>query len=321
MNKYNVTYWCSWGGNNSYANAFGGEFTTKAIDIIDIPEVYNVIVVSFIIAQEDKVTPKLSNNIAKDKIEAAQAKKQKVLISIGGEHADFTIKTEDEAKIFQDGLISIIKVNGFDGIDIDIESGAMKSDGELFGKAIANVAKYFRDNSSKEFMVTAAPEFPYLKPDSWYGKMFDAIGMDNMTVIWPQFYNQGTGWGPNINPAGWEPVTPEKDGMAKYLAAWIWVFTTDEGHSANQDFIRIPKDKIAIGIPAANGAAGDPLYVTTPEQMVEAYDIIYKDYKTSIVGYMNWSADFDALNREVDDNRYNHTSWETGKKAAQILGL
>ena len=321
MEKYNVTYWCSWGGNQSYLNAIGGQFDTKGIDITDIPEVYNTVIVAFIIAGEDLVTPKLSNSIDVDKIKAVQAREQKVLISIGGEHANFKITTKEEAESFQKGLISIVETNGFNGIDIDIESGAMKSDAALFGGAVLDVVKHFRDGGDKEFMLTAAPEFPYLKPNEWYGKMFDAVGMDNVTAIWPQFYNQGIGWGPNINPAGWEPVTPEKDGMAKYLAAWVWAFTTDEGHTANRDFMQIPKEKLAIGIPAANGAAGEPLYVTTPEQMAEAYESILREYKTSVIGFMNWSADFDALTHDVGEERYNHSAWETGKKAAEILGL
>lgn len=321
MEKYNVTYWCSWGGNNSYDNAFGGKFTTQAIDLTEIPECYNVIAVSFIVANDDHVTPKLSNSIDINKIKTAQAKNQKVIISIGGEKADFKITTEEEAKIFQDGLIAIIDSNDFEGIDIDIESGAMASNATLFGNVIANVAKHYRDSTKKDFMLTAAPEFPYLKPNDWYGKMFEAIGMDNVTAIWPQFYNQGTGWGPNVNPAGWEPVTPEKDGMAKYLAVWAWAFTTEEGHTANSDFMMIPKEKLALGIPASNGAAGDELYVVTPEQMAEAYNSIKDDYKTSVVGFMNWSADFDAHIQNVGNARYNHTAWETGEKAASILGI
>lgn len=318
MRKYNATFWCSWGGNESGTGAVGGEFITNGIDIMDIPEIYNTIIVSFIVAKDDHITPVLSDPIDIDKIKAVQERGQKVLVSIGGERAKFTITTNDEAKIFQEGLISIIQTYGFEGIDVDIESEAMNTDAALFGEVIANVAKHFR-SSDNEFMLTAAPEFPVLKPTDWYGKMFETIGMDNVTVIWPQFYNQGTGWGPNINPAGWDTVTPEKDGMGKYLAAWVWAFTTDEGSAANPGFIRIPREKMAIGIPAANGASNDPLYVTTPEQMSEAYELINKDYNTSIVGFMNWSADFDALVKDVGESRYNHTAWETGEKAASLL--
>ena len=109
--------------------------------------------------------------------------------------------------------------------------------------------------------------------------------------------------------------------MGKYLAAWAWVFTTEEGHSANRDFMMIPKEKLAIGIPASNGAAGDKLYVVTPEQMAEAYDSIKNNYKTSVVGFMNWSADFDAYVENVGEPRYNHTAWETGEAGASILGI
>ena len=320
MENYNATYWCSWGGNQSFENTEGGVFITNPIDITEIPEVYNTVIVSFIVAKDDKVTPELSSPIDLNKIQITKAKNQKVLISIGGANADFKITTQKEADTFEKGLIEIIEVNGFDGIDVDIEAGAMQSDAKLFGEVMLNVAKHFRGDH-EEFMLTAAPEFPYLEINAWYARMFDAIGMANVTVIWPQFYNQGIANGPNINPAGWEVVSPEKDDMAKFLAAFAWALTTDEGHAANSNYMLIPKEKLAIGIPASNGAAGDPLYVTTPDEMAEAYESIKNHYKTSVVGFMNWSADFDALARDVGEAKYNHTAWETGKKAAEILGL
>ena len=32
-------------------------------------------------------------------------------------------------------------------------------------------------------MLTSAPEFPYLKPNDWYGKMFQAIGNCYLATI------------------------------------------------------------------------------------------------------------------------------------------
>ncbi len=314
MTKYNATYWCSWGGNRFATK----DIETNAVDLAEIPEVYNTIIVSFIIT-DDGINPVLSNEIDIDKIKTAQSKNQKVLISIGGERANFKITTQAEGKSLQDGLIDIIKKYNFDGLDIDIEGHTIEnSDPKLFGEAVLSTTEYFR-KENPEFMLTSAPEFPNLREVAkWYPTLFNTINMDNITVIWPQFYNQG---GDGVHDQSGAYISA-LSGMSTFLAVCTWAFTTDEGHNGNSGFIKIPKEKFALGIPASNGASGSPEYVTTPTQMKEAYTMIKDKYKTSISGFMNWSADFDAYVQKVEgDSSLDHTAWETGIAAADILDI
>ena len=60
-NKIIATYWCGWGGNTSYNNAVGGQFKTPGLEIDEISDIYNTIVVAFIIPNDDNegITPKL----------------------------------------------------------------------------------------------------------------------------------------------------------------------------------------------------------------------------------------------------------------------
>lgn len=321
--KYNATYWSSWGGNTAYGDAKGGSFATSYVPLNKIPAVYNVIIYAFV-ETADKHTPAITSGYEtpeaiKAEIKEVQNQKRKVLISVGGQNGHFELATDADVKTFVTGMEQLIDSYGFDGLDIDLEGSSLGSYGTNFGKAVKEIADHYRTTTKKDFMITAAPEWSTpLAVNGFYDKAFQAIGMNNINVIWPQFYNQGAGNGVNVNPNGWTVVAPN-NGMDKFISALVWALATPEGHAANSQMITIPADKLAIGLPAANGAAGGAgIYVADSNQMRAAWsDLASKNIHPA--GFMNWSADFDALSRNVGDAHYNHTAWEFGNTAAELI--
>lgn len=322
-NKYVATYWSSWGGNTAYSDAYGGSFPTPYVALDKIPSYYNVLIYAFVETKPGSTSiPMLTpsyETAAQVKQEIANVHKEgrKVIVSVGGQNATFNINTTTDMNTFVQGMEAIINEYDFDGIDIDVEAGSMGSSAALFGQAVKQIAIDCRKNKP-DFMVTAAPEWPLLTTNQWYGKFFDALGMDNVTVIWPQFYNQGPGNGITVSTDPWKTVSPN-DGMDKFIVTAVWAFTTESGIKANNGFYRIPSDKLAIGLPAANGAAGGAgAYVTTSQQMKDAWANM-NSRGLSAAGFMNWSADFDGLTRNVGNVRFNHQAWEFGKTASELV--
>merc|ERR1719309_638813 len=144
-----------------------------------------------------------------------------------------------------------------------------------------------------------------------------------MTYVWPQMYNQGPANGFKGYPDG-SKTAPGENRMAQFLANMAWATTTDEGYAHNGGRIlsqesgltmKIPKDKLVLGIPAAQGAAGGLMaYVAKPHEITRAYTLA-EEYGAKIAGFMTWSADFD--NMLISHYGYTHQPWSTVKAIAQ----
>ena len=144
------------------------------------------------------------------------------------------------------------------------------------------------------------------------------MGVNNFTYIWPQTYNQGPAngvSGPENDATGYPAKVTTQDGMDNFLSALAWAASTDAGYKANGSIgVIIPPDKLALGIPATEGAAGGEMtYIATPELIQSAWSKILSN-NDRIAGFMNWSVDWDALN--ITDGMltpgYTHTEWATG---------
>ncbi|QSH41407.1 Ig-like domain-containing protein [Lentisphaerota bacterium ZTH] len=341
--KVNATYWCAWGANTSYP-VEGKTIESKAVDMDKIDASYNVIITAFIVTDDAGNFELSISNFTKEQIKnfikTTKAQGRKVIVSIGGALFHYTMTTETQKANFIQQVKSIIDEYGFEGLDIDIEGSATGSDTALLGSAIKDVVDYYR-NTGMDFWLTAAPEWCYITPfvygsaqwptfqlaNTFYKELITNIGIDNFTYIWPQTYNQGSAngvYGPEKDGRGYHIKVVPGDGMDKFLTAVAWAISTEEGYSANGSVgVFIPQDKLALGIPATEGAAGGAmLYVATPELITSAVNAIRAN-QFDIAGFMNWSVDWDAL--DITDGQlssgYTHSAWSTGKAVAQSMGI
>jgi len=347
VNKVNATYWCAWGGNESYSTN-GKTIFSNGMAMDQIDPSYNVIITAFIITNNGNFELSLgdpSNNTGtsfskaavKEYIAKTKAQGRKVLVSLGGAEFDLKIQSAPDADKYKDQVSAIITEYGFEGLDIDIESSLINRqqiDVNLFATRTLEIVNNFKAQGI-EFWLTAAPEWPYLIPytygsapysshplaSDFYKNLINKIGIDNFNYIWPQTYNQGSANG----VTGYDKlkVTPG-NGMDKFLAAMAWAGTTSEGFSSNGSTgVLIPSEKFVLGIPATDGAAGgNGLYTVTEQKIKNAWDQMQSE-NTQISGFMNWSADWDA--KEIKEGElsvnYSHQPWGTGKKIAELIGL
>ena len=329
----NASYWCAWGGN-SFSD--GGN-VTKGIPISSIPDCYNVLIYAFAVSDflADSATAKIIEpdyfqTSIEDPILAIKKfikKGKKFLISVGGANGSFLIKNDSDAIKFTKSMIAIIDKYGFNGMDIDLESSATASDPIYFAKGIKNIVDYYR-NQNYDFWLTFAMEWPYLRLNSFYTNLIKALGNGNIedginytTYFWPQLYNQGATNGFQIHPwpAKWNEVNPQESGMPNFVINFIQGITNKTIAKYN-NWICIPINKLAITLPASNGAAnGGMLYVINKECIQYIYNNL-----SGFMGFNNWSIDFDAFSQTgIPDISYNcydslmfkdisHTPWDFG---------
>ena len=355
--KINAVYWGAWGGNTSYNLGSdylpsgenitsikngklvnnGTNIQTDAVSLDKIPTAYNVIIVSFLIdyngqfqLQNFNIDPNTKEKIPgpwsyddiKKFIEAAHKKGQKVTVSLGGALGDTPI-TQDNVNDFIEQTEKIVSEFKFDGLDLDLESGAVSaSDFDAMKKALLS----FRKKFGQDFILSMVPEFPVVKTDSVYGKLIEDKDI-NFTYISLQYYNQygdGVNTDNDIFNSWYVSASSAKDNLPLFISAVTWAFATPEGNKLNQ-FPYIPADKLVIALPSAVGAAGN--MATTEDIRKQAYDKtleILKEAgaeKENIGGFANWSADFDNLITTGNDEKglFNHKQWAFGQSIQKLL--
>ncbi|HJO95447.1 MAG TPA: glycosyl hydrolase family 18 protein [Victivallales bacterium] len=343
FNKVNATYWCAWGGNQSYPTN-GKIIESQGIEMDKIDPSYNVIITAFIVTKDgnfelalgdlsDNTDSAFSKTKVKEYISKTKAQGRKVLVSLGGAEFDLVMQSTADAAKFKTQVSALIDEYGFEGLDIDIEASLINRgqiNTDIFGDAIKEIVDNYR-NKGMDFWLTAAPEWPYIIPytygpdhqipNSFYIDLINKINLDNFSYIWPQTYNQGSANG--VTDSNGNKVTPG-NGMDKFIAAIAWGATTTEGYNANGNKgVFIPKEKFALGIPATDGASGgNGLYTVTSTEIKNAWNQMISE-NAEIAGFMNWSVDWDALeikNGELSAG-YTHYPWETGKTVAEVLEL
>ena len=162
-----VGYWHNWCDGAGYK---GGNAPCVTLDEVD--PMYNVVNVSFMKVfntSEGRIpTFKLDPNIGLseqqfiDQIGALNQQGRAVLIALGGADAHVELKTGDEQAFAQE-IIRLTDKFGFDGLDIDLEQSAVTaSDNQTVIPAALRLVKEHYQQQGKNFLITMAPEFPYL---------------------------------------------------------------------------------------------------------------------------------------------------------------
>lgn len=285
--KVLVGYWHNWAssGKDGYKQGTSANF-----DLSQTQEGYNVIDVSFMKTAPGQTIPTFkpynkTDSEFRSEVASLNAKGKSVLIALGGADAHIELsKAQEEA--FVKEIIRLVDSYGFDGLDIDLEQTAIDAadNKSVIPSALRKVKAHYRAQG-QNFMITMAPEFPYLKDSGKYAPYIKGLEGD-YDFINPQYYNQGGDgfWDAESNSWISQSNDEKKEaflyGLTKRLA------------TGTDGFIKIPADKLVIGLPANEDAAATG-YVKKPQDVANALSRL-KDSGNEIKGLMTWSVNWDA---------------------------
>ncbi|WP_199481441.1 immunoglobulin-like domain-containing protein [Vibrio owensii] len=283
-----VGYWHNWCDGAGYK---GGNAPCVTLD--EVNPMYNVVNVSFMKVfntSEGRIpTFKLDPNIGLseqqfiDQIGALNQQGRAVLIALGGADAHVELKTGDEQAFAQE-IIRLTDKFGFDGLDIDLEQSAVTaSDNQTVIPAALRLVKEHYQKQGKNFLITMAPEFPYLTEGGKYVPYI--TGLEGYyDWINPQFYNQG-GDGIWVEGVGW--IAQNNDALKQEFIYYI----SDSLSNGTRGFHKIPHDKLVFGIPSNIDAAATG-FVQDPKDLYDAFDQL-KAQGQALRGVMTWSVNWD----------------------------
>jgi len=172
--KIVMGFWHNWAEGEWSGSGYRQGFF-KNMELIDIPEQYNVVAVAFM-----KVSPGSADHIPtftpynqsdaefRRQVDVLNAQGRSVLISLGGADAHIELSSGDENALVQ-RIIDLVETYGFDGLDIDLEQAAITAEDNqtVIPAALKRVKQFYREQG-KHFIISMAPEFPYLRTGASY---------------------------------------------------------------------------------------------------------------------------------------------------------
>ncbi|AUB31339.1 glycosyl hydrolase family 18 protein [Spiroplasma floricola] len=299
-----VGYWYEWGGANQHNDP------VKLLESSELlNSAYNVIDVSFLYTWEpyamptfDPFSPQSKSRII-DAIKKLQNAGKKVILSMGGATGGEMRFKSDQVDQLTATFVKYMDEYNFDGIDIDWEGGVL-GDRQSQQTTISALkkAKEIQNSKGKEFLITMAPELPYLKYNTEAGSQGSYIpflkGLEGIyDFINPQYYN-GWAFGPfvdqeekdylGINTSYISNDDVEYRGEFYYL---VTKYLTTKKSAQNDFYEKIPTNKFVLGAatnePAGRGAA-------TRESIYNAHVLLEND-NIYIRGLMTWAINYDAV--------------------------
>ncbi|GLZ39142.1 glycosyl hydrolase family 18 protein [Actinokineospora sp. NBRC 105648] len=262
----------------------------KTLTIAQVPTTYDIIAVAFADATANRgevtftLDPALATKLGgytdaqfKADIKTAQARGQKVIISVGGEKGTVWVGDSASSSAFANSVSKLIRDYGFDGVDIDLENGVSS---QYMGAALRTIYA----NGGK--VITFAPQT--IDGQSAQQPYFQlALAVKDILTIWNmQYYNSGTMNGCDGNVYS--------QGTVNFLTALACIQL--------QGGLRA--DQVGLGLPASPSGAGGGYQ--SPANVNSALNCLAKGtgcgtFKPSttypgIRGAMTWSINWDASN-------------------------
>nr|WP_159466103.1 glycosyl hydrolase family 18 protein [Scandinavium goeteborgense] len=286
--------------------------TQVKVPLSSVPSEYNVVTVAFMTGEGIPTFKPLTMDDATFRAEVGKLNERgtAVILSLGGAENHIQLKQGD-ARAFANEIIRLVELYGFDGLDIDLEQNAITAGSNQ--TEIPAALKLVKEKYPK-FIISMAPEFPYLKPHGAYAPLIKSLE-GYYDFISPQYYNQaGDGiWDPSI-PTSCNGGTPNciTQGDDVQKADFLY-YLSDSLIHGTRGYIKIPANKLVIGLPsnpdaAANGYVRNEIDVRTALNRLAAQD-------TPIKGLMTWSINWEA-GRDKNDNDY---SWEFKRRYASMI--
>ncbi|MFB2865935.1 immunoglobulin-like domain-containing protein [Aeromonas sp. MdU4] len=294
-----VGYWHNWCGGEGYQRG-----TAPCVKLNQIHPQYNVVDVSFMKVYGSSPIPTfildpatgMSESQFIEQIATLNSQGRAVLLALGGADAHIELRTGQE-QAFADEIIRLVETYGFDGLDIDLEQTAITAANNqtVIPAALRLVKDHYRAQG-KNFLITMAPEFPYLKETGAYTPYLKALE-GYYDWINPQFYNQG-GDGIWIDGVGW--IAQNNDALKEEFIYYM----ADSLINGSRGYYKIPHDKLVFGIPTNIDAAATG-YVKNPQDLFDAFNKL-KSQGQPLRGVMTWSINWD-MGRNAAGQSYNES--------------
>ncbi|WP_051302958.1 immunoglobulin-like domain-containing protein [Psychromonas aquimarina] len=290
-----VGYWHNWADGAGYK---GGN--APWVDLDEVHAAWNVVNVSFMKAYPPQkiptfvLDPRVTDAEFIAQISQINSQGRAVLLALGGADAHIELQTGDE-QAFADEIIRLTEKYGFDGLDIDLEQAAITAgDNQSVIPAALIIVKDHYRAQGKNFMITAAPEFPYLTVGGAYLPYLDALE-GYYDFINPQFYNQGGDglWVADYNNGQGIWMTGEHDEFPYYMSRAL--ANGIDGYS------QIPHDRLVYGTPANIDAAASGF--ENPQDIYQGLTRMAQDGQ-ALHGIMSWSINWD-MGTNVSGAEYN----------------
>lgn len=279
------------------------------MSLTDIPESYNVVAVAFMKGSGIPTFKpyNLTDSEFRAQVGELNAQGRAVLISLGGADAHIELHAgQEEALAYE--IIRLVEAYGFDGLDIDLEQSAIThADNRTVLPAALRMVRAHYQTEGKHFIISMAPEFPYLRDSGAYLAYIKVLE-DIYDFIAPQYYNQGGDgiWVDELN--AW--ITQNSDEQKKDFLYYL----TDSLIHGTRGFSSIPADRLVIGLPTNNDAAATG-YVVDPQNVKDALTELERT-GNPIRGLMTWSVNWD---NGIDKNGKPYL-WEFATRYGYITG-
>ncbi|MGZ0706622.1 carbohydrate-binding protein [Pseudomonas piscis] len=307
--KILMGFWHNWaaGAADGYQR---GQFAN--LSLLDVPKEYNVVAVAFM--KGNGIPTFKPHNLTdaefRRQVGVLNSQGRAVLISLGGADAHIELHKGNEQPLANE-IIRLVETYGFDGLDIDLEQSAIDfADNKSVLPAALKLVKDHYAGQGKHFIISMAPEFPYLTSNGKYVGYLQALE-GYYDFVAPQYYNQGGDglWVSEANGGQGAWIAQNNDQMKEDFLFYL----TDSLASGTRGFTRIPADKLAIGLPSNVDAAATG-YVIDPAAMANAFRRLQKAGH-AIKGLMTWSVNWDAgINRQGT-----HYNWEFCNRYAPLI--
>ncbi|QQZ39643.1 chitinase [Pseudomonas sp. SK3(2021)] len=285
--KILMGYWHNWpaGPADGYQR---GQFANMNLE--DVPRDYNVVVVAFMKGSGIPTFKpyNLSDAEFRRQVGVLNSQGRAVLMSLGGADAHVALNPGHEQPLANE-IIRLVETYGFDGLDIDLEQSAIDAaSNKIVLPAALKLVKDHYAAEGKHFIISMAPEFPYLTAAGRYVDYLKALE-GYYDFIAPQFYNQGGDglWVQEANNGKGAWIAQNNDAMKEDFLYYL----TESLVSGTRGFTRIAPDKFVIGLPANVDAAATG-YVVNPTAVANAFKRLHAK-GLSIKGLMTWSVNWD----------------------------
>jgi len=228
---------------------------------------------------------------------------KKVVLSLGGQNGSVTLNNATNVTNFVNSLYAIIKKYGFDGIDLDLESGSGVSMGAPIQTNLVTAVKQLKAKVGSNFYLSMAPEWPYVQGGYVsYGSIWGAYlpiidGLRNeLSIIHVQYYNNGGLYTPYSTGAYPEGSVDMLVGGSKML---IEGFPLSYGSAGT--FAGLRPDQVAFGVPSGPSSANSGFVTSTTvknsvdclAKLVNCGSVRPLQAYPSFRGVMTWSINWD----------------------------
>ncbi|QZD69188.1 chitinase [Pseudomonas sp. 3-2] len=307
--KILMGFWHNWpaGPSDGYQR---GQFANITLE--NVPKEYNVVAVAFMKGSGIPTFKPFNVSDAefRRQVGVLNSQGRAVLISLGGADAHIELRAGQEQPLANE-IIRLVETYGFDGLDIDLEQSAIDfAANKTVLPAALKLVKDHYAGQGKHFIISMAPEFPYLTVSGKYVGYLQALE-GYYDFIAPQFYNQGGDgvWVPEANNGNGAWIAQNNDAMKEDFLYYL----TESLVTGTRGFTKIPADKFVIGLPANVDAAATGYVIDKTVVGNAMKRLAVKGHP--IKGLMTWSVNWDN-GTSKDRVPYN---WEFSRRYGPLI--